>query len=254
MRFLTCAVAIWVNLLTLPFCVAEAAEDTLARRSVPDDGRMAITDLGYREWAPELVHYRVDTARFVPGKLVLLDADGKAVPFQIDGNALAFVASAPEGGTARYHLASSARDRAGENTTLASGRDGDAFMMRNKFLALRMPLPGAKTYAEPVEAAKAPPPILQWAHGDHGWMGGARFATKRTIASHTFTIVRNGPACIEYEARYRFSPKGEYVWRVRLSPLMPIAVVTEEFDVGEMTDGHDLLLLDLHKGWTPERT
>ncbi|NQT88740.1 hypothetical protein HQ560_18380, partial [bacterium] len=97
-------------------------------------------------------------------------------------------------------------------------------------------------------------PILQWAHGDHGWMGGARFATKRKIASHAFTIVRDGPACIEYEARYRFAPKGEYVWRVRLSPLMPIAVVTEEFDVGETTDGHDLLLLDLHKGWTPGRT
>jgi len=85
-------------------------------------------------------------------------------------------------------------------------------------------------------------------------MGGARFATKRKIHSCRFAIVRQGPACLEYEARYSFAPKGDYVWRVRLSPGMPLAIVTEEFDVGEVTKGHDLLMLDLHTGWQPHKT
>ena len=30
------------------------------------------------------------------------------------------------------------------------------------------------------------------------------------------------------------------------------AVVTEEFDFGVMTDGHDFLVLDLASGWSPD--
>ena len=125
--------------------------------------------------------------------------------------------------------------------------------MKNEYLALRMPPPGDKKYAEAIDAATAPPPILQWEHGGLGWMGGARFVTPRKIVSHAFSVVRQGLACVEYEARYRFAPKGEYVWRIRLSPGMPIAVVAEEFDFRETTDGKDLLMLDLHAGWKPQQ-
>ena len=233
---------------------AACMEGTRMGTAVPPDGRIRIADLGYRDWGPELVHYALDTARLRPGRLVLLDARGKAVPFQVEGGVLAFVATVPKGGEAVYALAASPTDRSGENSTLAWGVRGDAFEMRNEHLALRMPAPRTAEFAQPVDAAQVPPPILQWAHGDGGWMGGARFLTDRRVASCAFSVVRQGPACAEYEARYRFAPRGEYVWRVRLSPGMPIALVTEEFDLGEVTEGRDLLMLDLHAGWKPANT
>ena len=233
---------------------AEEARDPQVRRHVPADGRIAIADHGYRDWGPELVHYGVDTKRFPPGRLALLDGEGRAVPFQIDGGVLAFVASVPKGGTAVYTLQASERDRSTANSTLAWGEFGDVVEMRNEHLALRMPKPGSAVHAKPVAASAVPPPIVRWAGRDGRWMGGARFVTARKVAAHAFAVVRQGPACAEYEARYRFAPKGEYVWRVRLSPGMPIAIVTEEFDFGEVTEGRDLLMLDLHAGWTPQHT
>ena len=114
-----------------------------------------------------------------------------------------------------------------------------------------MPLPDQRVYEGGADASEVPAPILQWNQGGNGWMGGARFVTPRKVASHQFSVVREGPACVEYEARYTFAPTGQYVWRLRLSPGMPIAIVTEEFDFGEITDGEDLLVLDLHTGWQP---
>jgi hypothetical protein len=59
------------------------------RAAVPPDGRIVLSDPGLRDWGPELVHYTVNTQVFVPGKLALTGPDGKAVPFQVDGDTLA---------------------------------------------------------------------------------------------------------------------------------------------------------------------
>ena len=81
-------------------------------------------------------------------------------------------------------------------------------------------------------------------------MGSTRFVTKRQVAAESFRVVRQGPAVTEYEARYTSGRAG--VCRVRLSPSVPLALVTEEFDFGEVTPGEDLLLLDLNRGWQPQ--
>lgn len=239
-------------ILLLACCVGDPARamDPTARASVPADGKMTITDYGYRDWGPELVHYTVDAARFKPGQVVLVDAEGGLVPHQIDGSTLSFVASVPKGGKATYTLQPKG-DRAGGESKLRCGVQGRVFAMSNGLLSLQMPAPQSKSYADGLEASRATPPILRWAGSDGVWMGGARLVTPRKLASQAFRIVRQGPAVAEYEARYTFLPKGEYVWRVRLSPAMPVAVVSEEFDFGEITEGEDLLLLELHRGWQP---
>ena len=237
--------------LALAMAASEPQGDPLARSAVPEDGRIVMRDYGYRDWGPELVRYAVDAKRFPTGGLVLLDAAGKAVPFQIDGGVLAFVASVPKGGDATWTLKPSPTDRSAENTRLRFAQAGGRLEVRNEHIALRLPAPGAKAFDPPVGAGGATPPVYQWAGADGAWMGRARLVTPRNVASQSFSLVRSGPACVEYEARYRFAPAGEYVWRVRLSPGMPIAVVTEEFDFGEARDGEDLLLLDLHAGWRP---
>jgi hypothetical protein len=230
---------------------AAAPASPYRRAAVPADGKIVLADPGLREWGPELVHYALDAARFVPGKLVLLGPDGKAVPFQVEDGVLAFVAGVAQGASATYTLEVSRADRSAENTTLKVTRAAKSLELANEFLAVAVPPAGERVYAEPVAAAEVPPPLLQWRGTGQEWSGGMRFATPRTVAATAFRLVREGPACVEYEARYRFAPKGEYIVRIRLSPGVPLAHVTEEFDMGETTQGEDWLLLDLARGWQP---
>jgi hypothetical protein len=238
-------------LLALCGCAMSRPVDPMARACVPADGKIIITDYGYRDWGPELVNYTVDPARFRPGTVWLVDEKGQAVPFQIDVATLSFVASVPKGGRATYTLETGEPGGRPRSSLTARMTEG-VMVVRNELMALEMPAPGAVKFTPPADASQAAPPIRRWAAADGAWMGGARFVTPRKVASQRFRIVRNGPAVVEYEARYDFEPKGEYVWRVRLSPGMPLAVVTEEFDFGEMTGGEDLLMLDLHRGWQPK--
>lgn len=224
----------------------------LANPMVPADGRITLSDFGTRDWGPELVHYRLDTDAFPPGKLLLKGPGGDAVPFQIENGVLAFVAVLPKGESVTYTLEKSDRDRSSENTTLEFRESAQGIEVANEFLGLRLPPTGETRFVEPVAAATATPPLLQWKTSANGWIGGTRFSTTRSLVSQAFTVVRRGPACFEFEARYAFEPRGGYLLRVRLSPNVPLAVVTEEFDLGETTSGGDYLLVDLHKGWTPE--
>jgi len=230
---------------------AVAVDDTQARRELPDDGTITLTDYGYRDWGPEAVHYALKRAVPPGGNYALLDGDGKAVPFQLDGNTLTFIGAVKRGGTATYRFQMSDRDRSGDNSTLAVARRDEMIEVKNEFLALRLPAPATREFAEPIDAARATPPLAQWAGADGAWMGGARLVTARKVRAQSFAIIRNGPAAFEYEARYRFAPRGEYVLRVQLAPGRPLATVTEEFDFGEITSGEDVLVLELHKGWQP---
>ena len=242
---------VMAGLLTLAATVT-GGEAPYRRAAVPADGKITLTDWGRRDWGPELVHYAVDTERFKPGKLALLDAQGRAVPFQIEGDTLSFVASLPKGESVTYTLQSSEKDRSAENSTLQVTRDAKGLELANAFLGLRLPPEEERKLAAPLEAAQVTPPLLQWKTTGQDWVGGARFATPRKVASCAFKLLHHGPAYAEYEARYGFAPKGEYVMRVRLAGGMPIAVVTEEFDMGEVTQGDDFLVLELHKGWQPQ--
>jgi hypothetical protein len=226
---------------------------SLPRRAVPEDGRITLTDYGNRDWGPELVQYQVDYTRFKPHHLVLTDDSGRAVPFQIEpGPLLSFVASVPKGQSVTYTLAASDQDRSAENSTLKSSEQDGWFEVGNEHFTLRMPPPGGQNHNSPVESARAPAPVAGWKPaGLDQWIGGARFSTSRRVKSHRFTVLRQGPACVEYEARYTFDPAGEYVWRVQVVPGAPLAKITEEFDFRTVSEGEDLLLLELNRGWTP---
>ncbi len=67
---------------------------------LPADGVIRLTELGYRAWGPEVVHYRIDRKRFRAATTELLGPDGKSVPFQISGDTLTFVAALEKGQTA----------------------------------------------------------------------------------------------------------------------------------------------------------
>jgi len=173
------------------------------------------------------------------------------VPFQVEGNTLVFVASVKKGESATYTLAASETDRSGENTTLQRATQGEWLEVGNEHFILRLPPAGEKSFDKPIPAADAPAPFGGLKPANGNWMGSALLRSARKVKSFQFLVTRQGAACFEYEARYVFEPKGEYVWTVRITPTAPLAVITEEFDFHDTTDGKDLLLVSLTKGWAP---
>ncbi len=225
---------------------------------VPPSGVIRIRDYGFREWGPELVHYSLDTQRFLPGRLELLDDQGASVPFQLEKTAaghtvIAFVAAVGKGGTSRYRLQAAPDDRSEAGSPLVHRELPDFVEVGNEYFTLRLPSATRQVPAQPVPASTVPAPLLQWKQAGFAWIGGARFATDRAVAEYEIACVQAGPAAVTYQARYRFVPAGEYVWQVRVSPGIPVALVTEEFDFGTVTTGEDFLLLGVGEGWTPDQ-
>jgi len=221
-------------------------------RPVPDDGTIRLTDYGFRDWGPELVRYTLDTKKFEPGRLALLAGDGKALPFQIQNGVLMFVASVKKGQTAAYTLQHADQDRSRENSALTQRPAADAVEVGNEFFTLRLPKPQKTQFPEPVAAQGVTAPLLAWKQSGFDWAGGAHFHTERKVSGLEIRALDDGPATVAYEARYRFEPYGEYVWQVRVSTGVPVALVTEEYDFGVVTDGHDFLMLGLGENWKPQ--
>ena len=230
-----------------------AAGTELPMAAVPGDGVIRLTDYGHRDWGPEVLRYRVDTSRFRQGKPVLLDGEGKAVPFQIKEDVLTFVAGVEKGKSVSFTLAASVKDRSAENSSLRNRTVGDSLEIANAHFALRVPRPQDRVFNEPVSAEQVPPPILAWRQHGFDFAGSARLLTERRVASFRTQITEVGPASVVYEALYRFAPGGEYLWRVRISDGLRMAVVTEEFDFGEITDGQDFLMLGIGEQWQPQQ-
>jgi hypothetical protein len=226
------------------------ALDPTARAAVPVDGKMTFTDYGYRDWGPDLVEYTIDPVKWA-GKLTVLDPAGKPVPCQVDGNVLSFVAFVPRGQSVTYTLQ---RGGVAAPSPLQTEANKGHFFLRNEFLSLQMPgtaVVGRFNPPQPVANVRGPLDLCVNLV-DGGGMSGSRFITDRTVTEIATKVLRQGPAVVDYEIRYTFEPKGEYVFRVRMVAGVPLASVTEEFDFGSITEGKDVLMLDLHRGWTPK--
>ena len=246
---------LFVALTALSLTTAAASAE--APIGVPADGRIALTDYAGRNWGPELVHYTIDTTRFAPGRLVLLDENGKAVPFQIkttDGKGLLmFVATVPKGKSVTYKLQPASADRSRENSAIVNRAAGDHVEVGNEWLTLRLPRPRKQQFTQPVDAQEVAAPILGWKQAGYDWQGGSRFVTERLVTQCEVQVLDDGPATVAYEARYGFQPAGQYVCQVRVCAGIPVALVTEEFDFGKVTDGQDYLMLGLGEKWAPQQ-
>jgi hypothetical protein len=241
------------GMVTLGVVAGNGAEPPAGstRAFVPADGVIRLTDYGYRDWGPEILRYQIDAKKFPAGKLALLGPGGQTVPFQIHDGVLSFIASLTKGQSAAYKLAASPSDRSGENSKLTIRREDRSLEIANSQFAVRVPQPQEKTFHAPVAASEVPAPLLGVRRQGFGWCGSSRFFSERKVTAFAAKVVEQGPASVLYEARYRFAPKGEYLCRIRVSDGLAYAVLTEEFDFGRLTEGHDFLVLGLGEGWQP---
>ncbi|MCL1856889.1 MAG: hypothetical protein FWF84_04515, partial [Kiritimatiellaeota bacterium] len=94
-------------------------------------------------------------------------------------------------------------------------------------------------------------PLLGWKPAGGEWMGASRLVSERKVVSQEFAVLRNGPACFEYLARYEFMGGGFYNCVVRVVPGVDRVDIVEDYDFGEQTEGEDFVLVELTKGMAP---
>lgn len=209
-----------------------------------------------RDWGPELVRHRVAVA---PGSRVaeapLVRAGGKIVPAQLaaegrgEGAAdILMVLSLGKGETLDVEVDLAQGSRLPE---LPHRRGWSYEEAGNGLYALRLTRTGRVAFRTPRPASEAPTPIQAWREGRGRWCGGSAFVSSRQVSGYVGTLKEAGPAVLEYEYRYSFVPKGEYVCTIRIVAGIPAAFITDEFDLGDVTEGGDDIVYFLNAGWTP---
>ena len=211
---------------------------------------LTIKDWTGRGFAPEVVAYEVPAAG--AERLRVRGPDGKPLPVQIvtDGAAtcLLFPAELPKDAQATYVVSDAGEAGAPEAGAVA---EGDALVLGNGRLAVRVPKAQERTFAQPVDARTLPAPILGF-KGAGGWMGSSAMLGAAKVAAFRVVEVAKGP--VRAEARYEldFASGGTYRATVRVDAREALAEVREEYDLKGLEQDPGWTL-DLAAGWQPQQ-
>ena len=216
---------------------------------------ITLTDWTGRGFAPDLVNYSIPAPVDGGKGLRVLDAAGKSLPVQLTAGAkgqatLSFVAALPANGTSVYTVRTDGQGAVAPAAVSAT-KEGDALVLANQQLAVKVPAPLEKIYEKPVEADSLPAPVLAFRGADGAWRGAGSMLTKRTVKKLSITQVANGPVFVETVYRLDYAEGGYFEARVRVTDQAPFAQVTEEYDLGVGANAN-YWQLDLSKGWQPD--
>ncbi len=209
---------------------------------------LTIKDWTGRGFAPDLVSYTIDLPADGGKALRVLEADGASLPVQVtpgeQGKAtLSFVASVPPNGSATYTVRTDGQGPAA-TPAVSSTRDGDALVLANQLLAVKVPAPREKTFDQPVAANTLPAPMLAFRGanapstglGAGAWHGAGVLLLKRPVKKFSVTQTADGPVYSEIRYRLDYAGGGYYQAVVRVTDRAPFALVREEFDLGVDAD------------------
>jgi len=227
------------------------------------------------DWARHLLTYEVEFER---GKaradaLSLVDAEGKALPFQlsevethkegwIHRAKVSFYGELLANGSMRYVLRTEASEAsAPASPVTASAEPGQALEMSNSTTAVRLLPAGKVTPGAPVPLADAPGPVQGFRLAGGHWVGGSRFLAEdapstTAVRSYDTRLLTAGPLFAEASVRYELVGGGHYEVRVRLEVEAPMVFVWEEADTGLIQEPalsvEYLLTSDKKDGWQPD--
>ena len=233
---------------------------TLALGSISCASAAGLQTVPLKDWtgrgfAPDLVNYTIPAPADGGKKLRVMDPAGVSLPVQITpgqkGQAtLSFVASLPAGGESVYKVSTEGNAPAAKPAVTLT-KEGDALVLANQQVAIKVPGALGKTYDKPVPADTLPAPILAFRGPDGAWRGAGSILTKRAVSKISITQVATGPVFVETKYRLDYAEGGYYEASVRVTDQAPFARVTEEFDLGVSANAN-FWQLDLSKGWKPD--
>ena len=210
---------------------------------------ITLKDWTGRGFAPDLVNYACDGKRV--DRLRLVGPDGQPVAMQVGDGALSFIAELPANTNVTYTLRD---DGTGERgvSGLRVAKEGEALVLANGLLAVRVPAEQTKTFTTPVAAATLPAPILGFQSARSGWLGGGKIFAERKVKALRVVLAVQGPVFCTVRYELEFAAGGYYRATVRVEDRVPVVKVTEEYDPGVM-DGTDCWELNLTAGWGPDQ-
>ncbi|MHB9131954.1 MAG: hypothetical protein ACYDBB_12840 [Armatimonadota bacterium] len=229
--------------LLLAFCatVALAKEWTIT-----------LTDYSGRGFAPDLVHYTVPMPVGGAGQFRLTGPDGKPLPVQVSPAAKAgqatvsFVAELPVNGTAIYRLRDDGHGETAPSAVQVVPQE-NVLLLANSLFAVLVPAEGEVKTNKALSA-----PILAFRQaGQQNWLGAGKLLLSKPVKSLRTKLVANGPVYTELRYELDFADGGYYHANIRVIDRVPLAMVTEEYDLGKDVGGN-FWELNLTNGWTPD--
>lgn len=220
---------------------------------------ITLKDYTARGFAPDVVNYSVKVKLREVAELRLTDAAGTSVPIQVSTPArngvatLSFVTGLPLNGSVTYTLTTDGKAPAATGGVTVQPEGKEAAVMANAFMAVKVPAPQEKTFQDPVLAETLPAPILAFRSGpEPAWLGAGRVLSKLPVMAWRVTQPVTGPVYAEtlYESTY--AGGGFYRATIRVADQVPVAIVTEEYDLGRMCDTDETWELTLTQGWAPD--
>jgi hypothetical protein len=219
-----------------------------------DPVTVTIRDWTGRGFPPDLVSYEIPSPADGGRGIRVLDADGRPVPVQVtaagDRAALAFVTAVPPAGSVSFTVRGDGQGPTAP-AAVSTTREGDAVVLANQRLAVKVPAPQEKTFEQPVAAATLPAPILGFRGADGQWKGAGAVRSTRPVRKFTVAESAAGPVFVETRYRLDYDGGGWYEATVRVTDRAPFAEVREDFDVAREADT-DFWQLDLAAGWQPD--
>lgn len=240
-----CALALVVT----PTAAARAAERSLT-----------IRDYTWRGFAPDLVRYRVSADAGRAKDLRVFDATGAAVPVQWEadasgkggGGTIGFVTALPVDAAVTHRLEDGGRGPAPRGTLAVTPAGQDGTALATSLLSVTVPAAANRAFDPPVKASTLPAPILSFTSGGSGPMGASAVLTHRPVKRLRTWLSAQGPVYADAWYELTWADGGFYRCRVRVTDGVPLARVTEEYDLGAF-DGADAWELALTRGWNPDQ-
>ena len=232
---------------------------TLIAATVFGRQTITITDYTGRGFAPDLVNYAICLKPGEAAKLRLTDGEGRPVAYQLspaDQTAVAtlsFVTGLPADKTIAYTVSTEGSGPLA-TSALKIETQGDELVLANGLLAVRVPSPCDKTISPPAAASTLPAPILAFRSGASGdWCGRGRILSARPVQRWRVTQTAAGPVYAEIRCEIQYAGGGYYRATVRVVDQVPVAIVTEEFDLGSVVKDEESWELNLCRGWNPDK-
>jgi hypothetical protein len=270
------------------YSAAAAAFITLAASGGEARENIAITDYTGRGFAPDVVSYTIAVKPGEAGELRLFGPDDKPVAFQVNdpssistGSALclppgpaqplpryegkamlSFVTGLPAGTSVVFTLSRDGQGAIGASA-LKTSVERDSLIMDNGLCAVKLPAPVEKKFDNPVAASTLPAPILAFRTGPKGaWLGSGKVRSERKVTAWRVKLAADGPVFAETIYELDYEGGGYYRAVVRLADQVPMARITEEYDLGRMVGEFTEILqinpaqedweLNLTEGWKPD--
>ncbi|MHB9132950.1 MAG: hypothetical protein ACYDBB_17935 [Armatimonadota bacterium] len=218
------------------------------------DHAFTLRDYTHHDWTNEMVTYQIDLPPADAQRSILLNPAGKQVPVQVvtltGGKAwVSFIVEGlPADGEVTYIL----KTGKSAGTSLVGKENKGTVTLDAGIVAVKVPAPGARTFANPVPLKSVMPPLLAVRGVSGAWLGTGRLLGDLPVKTMKSSVIATGPVYAESRTEYTFA-NGAYAMTVRVVRGQEAVTVREEFDTPKEAVGKTFFSFLVSAGLNPDR-